>query len=433
MSGLSIDLKSSLLVSLTHGYARANQDFSAPKSVDLTDLALTGIYSNKNEYSRQRSLNDTLEIFSEKALTLYEALDSFEFPSGSLPGLFRTADVSDNKKLTATAVSGATVTNYLVTIDRLATAQENRSEILVSSDNTELDEGAYEFTLTVGDNSYSLGVNVDKSGLYPDTNKSLFDKLAREIGGAEDAVVAFVTETYRKIYSTLSDNMYDKVAYLTIMANEPGDSNHFSLSDDTGTLIDTLSLNNIVQGGQKCQYRLESSLSAASTNTITADGGHLTLNFLDASPDPVIITVKRGPEPTKEKISDLISDYNEYINWLDLNKRYIKPVVKQDLIKRIDAVSKDLNSIGLRVNSNGRVEILDDFNDALQSDVGTVRESLTGDGGLFSKVGEALGDILEKGVQSYAVYQDDTYYSRKGIEEGFIMRIKNSGELDLYV
>jgi len=435
MSNFTIDSLNTFLVQLPHGYVRGTADSSAGKSLKMTDWTLKGMDSNRNQYSRARALSDALHTFSDKTWALYRSIDSSGFPAGSLPRLFRTASVSDSDKISAQATPGAMSTNYLAEIDRLAAAQTNRSERLVSTETTDLAEGAYTFTLTVDDTTYSLGINVDKSGANPDTNKDVFDKLAREIGSADNTIEAFVTETDRKIYSTLSDNMYEGVAYLTVRNKNTGDASHFSLSDSTGTIIDTLDINHIAQGGQKSHYALNSIPFTAAANTASADNGYLTIHFLDTAAEPVTITVKDGLEPVQEKLTDLISAYNEYISWLDQNSSYIESAVKTGIMEEIDSISRDLSSIGLQFKTTGNVKITDGFRTALTSDIGSVRETLTGEDGFFTKVAAKLAEILQNGVQEYGHYQGQSpIYNQQGIagRNTFFVDIKESSKLNLY-
>ena len=435
MSNLAINSLNTFLVQLPHGYVRGTTDSSAGKSLKMTDWTLKGMASNRNVYSRERALSDALNTFSDKTGTLYQSLNSFEFPTGNLARLFRTASVSDSDKISAQATSGATSTNYLVEIDRLATAQTNRSDTLVSTETTDLAEGAYAFTLTVDDTTYSLGISVDKSGLHPDTNKDVFDKLAREIGSADDSIEAFVTKTDRKIYSTLSDNMSEEVAYLTIRNKNTGDASHFSLSDGTGSIIDTLDINHIAQGGQESQYHLNSAQSTTAANSASADNGYLTIYFLDTAAEPVTITVKEGLEPVQEKLTDLISAYNGYISWLDQNSSHIESAVKTGIMEEIDSISRDLSSIGLQFKTTGKVKITDGFSTALQSDIGAVRETLTGEDGLFTKVAAKLAEILQNGVQEYGLYQSQSpIYDQQGLtrRNTFFVNIRESSELSLF-
>ena len=431
---LAINSLNTFVAVLPHGYARGNINRSAGQRPEMTGLAVEGMVSNRNEYSKARALNDALNTFSDKTWRLHQSLSSFEFPTGNFTRLFRTASVSDSDKISAKAASSATSTNYLVEIDRLATAQTNRSKVLVSAETTDLDEGSYTFTLTVGDTTHSLGISIDKSGLHPDTNKDVLKKLAREIGSADDTIEAFVTETDRKIYSTLSDNMSEKVAYLTVRNKNSGDATHFSLSDNTGTIIDTLNVNHIAQSGQTSQYRLNSTLGIAATNTASTDNNRLTISFLDTATDPVTITVEKGLEPVREKLTELISDYNAYMSWLDQNSRYVTLAVKTGIIEEIDSISRDLESIGLQFNPNrGKVYITKEFSAALQRDIGGVSETLTGENGLFTKITEKLAEILENGVAAYGRNQSvSTVYNQRRIGSVLFSNLEGGNTLSLY-
>lgn len=86
-------------------------------------VALEGMFRNRNEYSKERSLNNAITTFANKTWTFYQSLNSFDFPSGYLPHHFRTASVSDSNKIAAQATSGARIADYQVKIDRLATVQ----------------------------------------------------------------------------------------------------------------------------------------------------------------------------------------------------------------------------------------------------------------------------------------------------------------------
>jgi len=54
------------------------------------------------------------------------------------------------------------------------------------------------------------------------------------------------------------------------------------------------------------------------------------------------------------------------------------------------------------------VNITDKFSTALQSDIGKVRETLTGEDGFFTKVESKLAGTLENGVQAYGLYQSQS-------------------------
>lgn len=433
MQGLVINPVNSFSVVLPHGRIRGRINSCGTQKLDMPGLALDSMVSNRNESCRERDLSRALNTFSKKTQTLYQSLNSFEFLTGDIPCLFRTALVSDSDKLSAQATSDAIPANYMVDIDRLSSVQTNRSKTLVSDETTDLDEGAYTFTLTVGDTTCSLGISVDKSGLHPDTNKDVLRNLAQEIGKADDNIEAFVTETERKVYSTLSDNMSEKVAYLTIRNKNAGDSEPFSLTDDTGAIIDTLNINYIAGSGQASQYQLDSIPHTSTANTISVDNNHVTITLLDTTDGPVIIGIEQGLKPAQKKLTALISSYNEYAGWLGRNSRYVTPSVKTNLIKEIDLISRDLAAIGLQFNANGKLNITNEFGSVLQREIGTVRETLTGETGFFTKIEAGLSEILENGAQAYGLNQSQPFtYNRQGVIDTLFANFKGISEVGLY-
>jgi hypothetical protein len=157
------------------------------------------------------------------------------------------------------------------------------------------------------------------------------------------------------------------------------------------------------------------------------------MSLLDVTGDPVTIAVKEGLEPVQEKLTDLISEYNDYVNWLDQNSDYITPAVKTGIVEEVDSISGDLSSIGLRFGVNGRLNITDDFTTALQSDIGTAREAVSGVHGFFHKVAAKLADILENGIDEYGIDQSQpAIYNQDGIGDTFFMISRETSELSLY-
>ena len=236
----SINSLNTYLFGLSYRVPSAYTSSSIGQEGDLKSRAVEIITSRQDTAPSEEDLAAVLSTFSDKTFSLYESFHSFQFPEEDLPSHYRTASVSDPDKIRAQAALDATPTNYLVDIDRLATAQTHRSRSLLSEEITDLAEGTYTFTLTVGETSHSLNVNINKTGLDPDTHKDVLKKLGRRISQADDSLEAFVVESPRKVYSTLSDNLTEKVVSLTVRNKNTGDSTYFSLEDDSGTIIDTL-------------------------------------------------------------------------------------------------------------------------------------------------------------------------------------------------
>ena len=291
----SINSLNTHLLGLSYQVPSAYTSSSIGQDGDPKSRAVEIITSRQDTAPSGEDLETALSTFSGKTFSLYDSFHSFQFPEGDLPSHYRSASVSDPEKMRAQAALDATPTNYLVDIDRLATAQTHRSRVLLSEEVTSLAEGIYTFTLTAGDTTHSLDVKINKTGLEPDTHKDVLKKLGRRISQADDSLEAFVVELPRKVYSTLSDNLTEKVVYLTVRNKDTGDSTYFSLEDDSGTIVDTLDLDHLAESGQPAQYHLNSFLSGAEGNTAVTDNGKLTFEFSERHPGSGHHCSKGGP------------------------------------------------------------------------------------------------------------------------------------------
>ncbi|MCX5909570.1 MAG: hypothetical protein NTY64_20965, partial [Deltaproteobacteria bacterium] len=298
----------------------------------LIDQAVQKLLRERNDSPNEEALRAAGLNFEEKTQKLYQPFHSFAFPEGDIPSRYRIAFVSNSDSLTAQAEADATVSNYWVEIDRLATAQTNRSKVLVSDEPTVLDEGTYNFTLTVGDESYSLSVGVKKTGIHPDTNRDVLRRLARVISAADSTLAASVIETTRKVYSPLSDGLTEDVAHLEIRNKDTGNQSSFSLEDASGGVVTTLELDHMAEGGTQLQYRWNSIQSTSQTNTVALDEDRLRLAFLGPTEEANEIIVKAGLKPLKEKIAVLFSTFDDYIEWIDTNSHYFKSSPKTPLL-----------------------------------------------------------------------------------------------------
>ncbi len=377
-----------------------NTHLSRPAN-EVANDSVQKIIAHRNDSFSEETLRVALLEFEERTQKLYQALRAFEFPEGELFNHYRTAFVSDPDALTAQADLNAAETNYLIDIERLATPQTYQSKRLLMDETTDLDEGTYTFTLTVGENSYTLSVGVDKSGLHPDTNKDILQRIARMISAADDSLEVSVTETSRKVWSTLSDGLTEDVVYLTIRNKNTGNGTSISLEDSSGELVSTLHLDHLVEGGTPLQYRLNSIPSTRQTNQAALDDSRVNFTFLETTSNPVETVVQAGLEPLKAKIAELFSLYNDYINWLDEKRRYFKASPKLGIAEVIDDLSDGLEDLGLTFGSNGQIAVLDQFDTAMVQRIDDVRQALTGDEGWISEILTILENIIGNGGDEY--------------------------------
>ncbi len=378
-----------------------NSPFSADSAPQLIKRGMANLAARRQEDSSEIALEDARVEFAERTQRLYQRFHSFQFPEGDLPRHYAVASVSDDQKLLAQADLDAPSTNYLASIDRLADSQTNRSHLLVRDVTTDLAEGSYTLTLTVGETEYSLSVGVNKSGLHPDTNYDVLSRVGRMISQTSDALEASVIESERPLYSPWSDKLSEKVVFLSLKNKDTGGGITFSLEDETGTLVDTLDLNHIVESGQPSQYYLNSQVAQEETNQVSLDSGKLHLTLLDQTAESVEVVVKEGLNPVIEKIASLLGAFNSYLDWVDEHSGYFKDSVKIPLLRDLDSLENDLNAMDLKFNENGKIQVSGDFVAAFEDELATVRKTLSGEKGLFTGIVGNLKEILDRGPEEY--------------------------------
>jgi len=350
------------------------------------------------------TLAQTLSALSRRTTALSQALSLFNFPSGTNPSSFKSVSVSDPSKATATASGNAAVAVYRLGIERLATAKTVQSGVLAGDATTELAQGTHTFNLNVDDTTVTLSINIDTGGATPDTNADVLRQIARAVEGADSSLEADVIEGRRQVYSTLSNNLYEDTVQLQIRTRDTAAASDFSLEDTgAGTIIADLQLDRIAVAGAAARYSLNNIPASSDVNTVTADAGNLSIALLAPTGGSTItVQVEEGLAPLQKNLDALISSYNEYVAWLDQNGRFLKPSLKDDLVREVSAIERDLQSIGLELTGSGTINVTDRFEKALQTNISAVRSTLTGTDGLFTRIGQQLNSVLADGAGSYA-------------------------------
>ncbi len=394
---------------------------------------------NQNSYDNTGKTADFLSQFRNKLQSFQHNLTSNSFLSNGFSWRVKTAGVSDREKLLVYAATEAEEKEYSVDIDRLANNRKALSEQLDSNEVTEFEEGTYSFDLTVGDATYSLDVEIDQTVTDPDTNKDVLRKIQSAIDGKDDNIEAFITDTKVKDFTLYSDNFFYKdVSTLTIRNPSTGTENAFSLQDTSGDLIETLGLDVVRKVGNANEYSVNASSSSTQSNSV-AINSDLQAQFLDITPEKITsVRVRDDRSDLEKELTDTIDEYNDFIQWLDDNQRFVSTRAKNDIFQEIgstllnqnspqskngavsqgdissalqinnkNTIEYDLSEIGLQLTNEGRLEIDGDFGTALENDLKAVYDVLAGEEGFFSKVGTAVNDILEEGGANYILKQSN--------------------------
>lgn len=343
-----------------------------------------------------------LNELKEKVTELSELIDSFAFPEENDPKLFRTTIVSETDKVSVEAEPGAEIKTHELDVDTIAKAKIFKSSVFSSNAETSLSDGTHSFEIEKNGTVQLVDINVDRSAADPDSNRDVFNKLSLAINEADSDLEAEVVETERKVYSTLSDNLYEDVSYLKVRTRETGDSIDFILKDSGETIVNDLKLNQNIQAGSKAAYVLNKAVVESDSNSVITDNGKLELELLEKTDDTVTIKVKNGSEPVQNQITDIISSHNEYINFLNTNDKYIDSSIKNSIVRNLNEIKGKLTQSGLMLNSSGTIEITDRFEKEFNQNTKSVREILVGTGSLFPVISEGLDEVSKNDSSDYA-------------------------------
>ena len=378
-----------------YGYLRTER--TSPKKSGTT-IVISFTPEGTEKLLQAKALDEMVEKVTE----LSELIDAFVFPEGTDPKLFRTATLSENGEVSAETESGAEIKTYYLDIDSIAKTKTFKSKVLSSNEETALSSGVHTFEIDKNGTVQSLDIDVDRSVADSDSNRDVFIKIALAINEADSDLEAEVVETERKIYSTLSDNLYEEASYLKVSTRETGDSIDFILQDDNETIVNDLRLNQNIQAGSKASYVLNKVAVESDTNSVTADNGKLELELLDVTDDTVTIAVENGAAPVLNQITSLISSHNDYVNFLDKNDKQIDSSIKYGIERDLNEIKSELSQVGLSLNSSGTIDINNRFDKEFEDNTDFVRQTLTGTEGLFPVIYEGLEVVSTNDTSNYA-------------------------------
>jgi flagellar capping protein FliD len=343
--------------------------------------------------------------FEDQVSGLKNALDGFHLPAAD--DLYRAKGVvsSNENAISGQATTEATLTAHRVRFDQPARAQQNRSVDLTPTDAPSLSEGAYTFELTVGAETHTVEVEVLHSGYtgQADTNLSLLGKIARQINAADERLSAEVVQAERPAYSSLAGggDLTEKVVYLTITARDTGDEAAFTLTDETGDLIETLGLSRQIPSASRAIWQLGGVGQDGPDNDPEIDSGQVTLHLKTPVPDYQTLTVTQGKTAVLADVSQVLGGYNALLAFLVVNRDEVASNLADTLRREALFRKTDLADIGLEVSDRGFIAVDDQFLTALDTKYAQVQEAVSGRTGLFPALSKLVNDLDRRGADRY--------------------------------
>ena len=114
-----------------YGYLRTGKTSSRKSG---TTVVVSFTPEGTNKLLQAKALNE----LADKVTKLSELIDSFAFPEGNDPKLFRTATVSETDKVSVEAAPGAGIKTHELDIDSIAKSKTFKSKVLSSNEETVL-------------------------------------------------------------------------------------------------------------------------------------------------------------------------------------------------------------------------------------------------------------------------------------------------------
>lgn len=211
--------------------------------------------------------NLALDDLTAKARAARAAIAAVDLPSGDLLALMKVAQPSSRSFWTGSAERLTTDDKYQVSGVNLSQPQVNRSNDLVASGTSDIDEGTYTFSVTVDEGeTVEVDLTVDYSTTFPDDNRAILNRLAQVIEMADSNLEAWV-----ETGTTLDENyLAVETVALRVATRQAAEGRSFSLADTSGDLIETLDLAPAYYSGRDLTY-LSGTAQSTPYGPVTSD------------------------------------------------------------------------------------------------------------------------------------------------------------------
>ncbi len=243
--------------------------------------------SRKSTFDQKKSALDDLRSALSTFGSAVQGLTS------DVTFLGRTATVSDEGYLGATAGSGAEAGLYSIEIGALAAAHKIRSDGFAAPDQGLVPDGT--ITIKAGGNET---ITIDVSAAAG--NNSL-EAIRDQINAADKGVAASV--------------LYDGTSYrLIVRSEDSGLANAMTVTDTTGLNLDDPG--NLVTSAADASVTVDGLEITSSTNTVTGVIPGVTLNLRAVTTGtPVTVEVTEDREGTTKAIQSLVTSFNQLMDF----------------------------------------------------------------------------------------------------------------------
>ncbi|MFH2093285.1 MAG: flagellar cap protein FliD N-terminal domain-containing protein [Pseudomonadota bacterium] len=441
------------------------------KNTIAFDIDKSSEYSAQS-YDNRGRISDVAATLQSKLGYFQTRLSSSSFLSNGFSWQVNTAISSDPDSLLAKAASSALEKTYSIKIDALATARTVSSDKMVSDQPSNFQTGTYSYTLTVDSQSYAIDFDIDNEADDPVSNRTILRGVERTINNLGAGVTARMVDTQTRDYNPYRENTYKDISYLIISSDDTGNEIDFSLADTSGSLIQDLNLDRVSRFGAENQYRMNGSPQGSDSNDVTIESDKVGAYLLGVtqSDETIQVAVKQGRSSLSTELIQIIDDYNDLIRWIDDNDSVISPSLKKTLFKDLSSIATqnkaitlesieltdpvirvntgfktdlnlentnsidaDLLEIGLTLNTDGTIDIGEDFSNLVNARLMDVYEALAGDAGFFTKISDRIDTIHGKSENNYVfAFNHILSYTPQGTNRQSIYKSGSASIISLF-
>lgn len=336
------------------------------------DIAQGALWLNNGARQQPSILATTLTTLGNYARQLWEASQPLQLSTRNNVFLQRAATSSAPNSVTAQAAPGATLATYTITINQIATAQQNLGTALTSTAAAGLAAGSYTFNLQAGGKTYTISFTVNTG----DTNQTVLNNMAKAINASGAPVVASVATD-----STAGTSR------LVLQAKNTGTSNAFTLTDVTGNAVAYTGASTVAVAAVNASYTINGVPYTSESNTVYLDNRKVSLNLLGPVANATI-SVTPDTQAISNAINNFVAAYNNLMTFAAQNAQYINPLLLTGLKQSYTYRAANLAAIGITQNPAGILTINQNLlTSAIQNNLGLVETAFSGSNGLAVTAG----------------------------------------------
>ncbi len=410
------------------------------------------IYPLEKRKEKFTDLSNAWGELKTKLKSLESIVESFKSKDSDSVFNSKTAKVSNEDYLTATATNKAIRGTYSIQIDQLAKHDSVIADTKTADSASGVQAGTLTFRVTSGD--YDEVISIETTGV--ETYKELMEMISEAINEASNGAVT------ASVFAPVSGDIT-----MTITAGESGKDNAITLADVSGNALDTVGLNLssrvIASNGSAGYLYAEDELNAKlqfnglsverSSNTIDDLINGVTLELkkkMETGVPLVNITVDYDLEEIKNEVEEFISKFNEAYNYVKDNYNSTKEkrgiftgnsnafTLKQSLANSVYQQVTGLDSgdlsylseIGIDFDPESGLTLSDksDLEDAIKSKPDEVINLFASDDGVatrlydlvdnYVKIDGVIAHITESYDDTISYLSDKITYQNEKIDSG---------------